>query len=294
MSDQMQLPGSEDPSLMSKSHEKEMKSIERRREGGMVLFLPFAITLAGMALGIILLIFSKQQYYVCGGTMPSEDDISLYPICLRITQSAEDSDANDGEPPLNNNLLPPRTLCLQAGAANQASATWCYGDVARETPEDYFLYFSLDAWRLNDEKTSNSDEGFFKQIVEDDEPEMPQTGDDWLARLNGQWKSTHLIISDCQDGDELSLEDSSSPYGIPEECYGTYAPFSDDNPRMAMERTAVPLIILFTLAFVYCFIGVLCCFDDGDNNLKEEEDFKPPRSRNNTASISISSSQISK
>jgi hypothetical protein len=216
------------------------------------MLLPFAITISGLATGIVLWIFSDENQYVCGARPPSHYELNLYPSCVTI----ESSSSSSPEHP-----MPAQPLCLQAGASQDSAPTWCYNSIFdRTSPMSYYLYWlSSDddesSWRLFGEPST---EESWYSYPSDAAPlsELPQSGDEWLAWSQGKWETTDITISVCSEEDETT---------VPNVCYQSYARMDKENPNSGMVKASIPIMFLFGIAFVYCFLGTIFCFDDGSS-----------------------------
>jgi hypothetical protein len=243
-----------------------------------VMLLPFAITISGLALGIFLWIFSDDNQYVCGARPPSHYELTLYPSCVTIESSSSSTSEHS---------MPAQPLCLQAGAKKDSAPTWCYNSIFdRTNPMSYYLYWlsSSDdddesSWRLSEEPASSTEqESGYKQAALSGE--LPQSGDEWLAWRQGEWETTNITISVCSDGEDQT--------NIPDVCYQAYARMDKENPNSAMVKAAIPIMFFFGIAFVYCFIGTVFCFDDGStsgSSRKSDYTHGPKRERAATDSL---------
>jgi hypothetical protein len=254
----------------------EDEALQKQQVRTRVLFLPFVITLGGLATGIALWIFSDENQYVCGARPPSHKELKLYPSCITI-----ESSSSTGPP------MPAQPLCLQAGVEQDSSApTWCYNSIFdRTTPLSYYLYwFSSDdesSWRLYEEPTS-TEESWYKLTADVLSSELPQSGDDWLAWKQGEWETTDITISVCSEEDETA---------IPDVCYQDYPRMDKENPHSGMVKAALPIMFLFGIAFVYCCLGTIFCFDDGSSRRSDDTQDGSKRERTSTDSLeSVSSS----
>lgn len=128
----------------------------------------------------------------------------------------------------------------------------------------YYLYWLStsdddedSSWRLSEEPST--EESWYK--YPSDGPaaalsELPQSGDEWLAWRQGEWETTDISISLCSEEEETT---------IPGVCYESYPRMDKENPHGGMVKAAIPIMFLFGIAFVYCFIGTIFCFDDGSS-----------------------------
>jgi hypothetical protein len=263
-------PSSSSTSTMKKSiRSLGDEASEEQQTRTRVMLLPFAITISGLAAGIFLWIFSDDNQYVCGAKPPSQYELKLYPSCVMIESSSSSSSTTKQQHP-----MPAQPLCLQAGAEQDSAPTWCYNSIFdRTSPMSYYLYWlssssSNDAddessWRLFEEPST--EESWYKYPLDAAVlSELPQSGDEWLAWREGEWETTDISISICSESDDETT--------IPDVCYESYPRMDKDNPNSGMVKAAIPIMFFFGIAFVYCCLGTIFCFDDGSSRRTKSSD----------------------